>query len=466
MTLWSGRFDTAPDPEAFAFGVSFGFDRALFEDDVTGSLAWAEALGAAGVLSADDTRAIVDGLQAILAEGRRDPSWVSGPDEDVHSFVERKLVERIGDAGRRLHTGRSRNEQVSLDLRLYVRRRIPVLQAEVAALVAACVDRAERADAAVMPSYTHLRRAQPVLVAHYFLSHAAALRRDHARLAAAAAEADALTLGSGAIAGTSYAIDTARLASRLGFSRVVANSIDASSDRDFVAAFLYAASLAMVHLSRLAEDLIIFTGEEYGFFDLADASATGSSMMPQKKNPDPLELVRGKTGRAIGRLTGWLTTMKALPSGYNKDLQEDKEAVFDAEATLGASLGASRAVVSRLSLDADRSGRAASGLLLATDVADYLVARGMPFRRAHEVVGALVRRLLAEGRDFSALTLAEWREASELFGDDVPQVATALAAVEARRTPQSTSPQAVRMALDECRKWLASQEAGRSVAAG
>jgi argininosuccinate lyase len=461
MTLWSGRFDTAPDPAAFEFGVSFGFDRALFEDDVTGSIAWAEALGVAGVLSSDDARAIVEGLRAILEEGSRDPSSVSGPDEDVHSFVERKLVERIGDAGRRLHTGRSRNEQVSLDLRLYLRRRIPALQADVAALVGACADQADRAGGALMPSYTHLRRAQPVLVAHYFLSHAAALRRDHARLAAASDEADALTLGSGAIAGTSYPVDTALLARRLGFSRVVANSMDASSDRDFVASFLYAGSMAMMHLSRLAEDLIIFTGEEHGLFDLADASATGSSMMPQKKNPDPLELVRGKTGRAIGRLTGWLATMKGLPSGYNKDLQEDKEAVFVAETTLQASLRAAHAVLSRLSVNAERTERAASGLLLATDVADYLVARGMPFRRAHEVVGALVRRLLAEGRDFGALTLAEWREASELFGDDVTLAATALASVQARRTPQSTHPQAVRLALEECRRWLAAREAGR-----
>jgi argininosuccinate lyase len=462
MTLWSGRFDTEPDPAAFDFGMSFGFDRVLFEDDVTGSIAWAEALGGAGVLSPADTRAMIDGLQAVLDEGTRDPASVSGPDEDVHSFVERKLVERIGDTGRRLHTGRSRNEQVSLDLRLYLRRRILSLQADVAALVAACADQAERAGAALMPSYTHLRRAQPVLVAHYYLAYAAALRRDHARLASAADEADALTLGSGAIAGTSYAIDTARLAARLGFSRVVANSVDASSDRDFVAAFLYACSVAMVHLSRLAEDLIIFTGEEHGFFELADASATGSSMMPQKKNPDPLELVRGKTGRTIGRLTGWLATMKGLPGGYNKDLQEDKEAVFDAEKTLQASLRAARAVVSRLSLNAERSGRAASGLLLATDVADYLVARGMPFRRAHEVVAALVRRLLAEGRDFGSLTLTEWREANELFGEDAPRIATALASVEARRTPQSTNPQAVRHALEECWGWLATQGVART----
>jgi argininosuccinate lyase len=456
MTLWAGRFDTAPDPEAFDFGVSFGFDRVLFEDDVTGSLAWADALADAGVLSAEDARSIASGLEAILQEGRSNPGFVSGPDEDVHSFVERKLIERIGEAGRRLHTGRSRNEQVSLDLRLYLRRRIPNLQGAVAGLIAACLEQAERAGKVVMPSYTHLRRAQPVLVAHYFLSHVAALRRDYERLAAASDEADALTLGSGAIAGTSYAVDTAQLAKRLGFSRVVRNSIDASSDRDFVATFLYAAALTMVHLSRLAEDLIIFTGEEHGLFDLSDASATGSSMMPQKKNPDPLELVRGKAGRVLARLTGWLITMKGLPSGYNKDLQEDKEATFDAETTLSISVTATTAVLSKLTLRPERAEQAASGLLLATDVADYLVARGMPFRRAHEVVAGMVRGLLAEGRDFSTVTTEEWRRASNKFGDDASQAATALASVRAKRTPQSTHPDAVQAALLEARSWLGS----------
>jgi argininosuccinate lyase len=257
------------------------------------------------------------------------------------------------------------------------------------------------------------------------------------------------------VAGTSYPVDTAALARALGFSRVVRNSIDASSERDFVASFLFAASMTMVHLSRMAEDLIIFTGEEHGFFELSDASATGSSMMPQKKNPDPLELVRGKTGRAIGRLTGWLATMKGLPSGYNKDLQEDKEAVFDAEATVASALAATHAVIAKLSLNVQRSERAASGLLLATDVADYLVSRGMPFRTAHEVVGAMVRRLLSEGRDFSQLSLAEWRDASDMFGADAPRAATALASVQARRTPQSTHPDAVQAALAECRAWLA-----------
>ena len=456
-TLWSGRFDSAPDPDAFDFQVSFGVDRRLFEDDVTGSLAWAEALAKAGVLGEADADAVARALTAILEDGRGNPAWVSGPDEDVHSFVERVLVERIGDAGRRLHTGRSRNEQVSLDLRLYLRRRIPLLQQAIVRLVSVLLDQAEAAGEALMPSYTHLRRAQPVLVAHFLLGHAAAFRRDEARLGAVREGADALPLGSGAIAGTSYAVDTGMLAERLGFSRVVLNSLDASSDRDFVADFLQACSLAMVHLSRLAEDMIIFSGEEHGFFELADRTATGSSMMPQKKNPDPLELVRGKAGRVIGRLTGWLTTMKGLPAGYNKDLQEDKEAVFDAEDTLTVSLRAVSAVMRQIRLNEARAARGASGLLLATDVADYLASRGMPFRRAHEVVGGMVRRLLAEGRDFSDLTMAEWKDASELFGEDAPQAATALASVRARRTPQSTHPNAVRAAIAEMRRWAAAR---------
>lgn len=453
--LWSGRFDSAPDPAAFDFGVSFPFDRRLFEDDVTGSLAWAEALSRAGVLDAADTRAIIDALTAIREQGRTDPSWVNGDDEDVHSFVERQLVARVGDAGRRLHTGRSRNEQVSLDLRLYLRRRIPVLQEKLRGAITALTDQADRAGDALMPSYTHMRRAMPVLVSHFLMSHVAPLRRDYARLEMAREEANALPLGSGAIAGTGYAVDTTFLAERLGFSRVVANSMDASSDRDFAVSFLHAVSLSMVHLSRIAEDFILMTGEEFGFFELADSSATGSSMMPQKKNPDPLELVRGKAGRAIGHLTGFLITMKGLPTGYNKDLQEDKEPLFDAEDTLAVSLDATAAVVRNLTLNRARTNPAAAGLLLATDVADYLVARGMPFRQAHEVVGAMVRQLVVQKRDFESLSLDEWRQSSELFKDDVKQHVTAAASVRVRKTPQSTHPDSVAAAVRETKAWLA-----------
>ncbi len=453
--LWSGRFESEPDPRAFDFQASFRFDRQLFEDDVAGSLAWAEALQQAGVLSADDARRIVGALKDLLDHARRDPSFVDGPDEDVHSFVERQLVARVGDLGKRLHTGRSRNEQVALDLRLYVRRRIPLLQRAVALAIRALADQAADAGGALMPSYTHLRRAQPVLVAHFVLAHAAGLRRDFDRLEGVRAEADALPLGSGAIAGASYRIDTAALAARLGLSRVVANSMDAVADRDFVSAFLHACALAMVHLSRLAEDLIVFTSEEFGFFELSDVVATGSSLMPQKKNPDALELARGKAGRAIGHLAGWLSTLKGLPSGYNKDLQEDKEAVFDAEATLAGALAAVEPVIRTLKLNAERAERAASGLLLATDVAEYLVGRGLAFRTAHELVGTMVQRLIAERRDFASLSLAEWRAHSPLFEEDVTKYVTARASVERRLTPQSTRPDAVARALADLRAWLA-----------
>ncbi|PYR21213.1 MAG: argininosuccinate lyase [Acidobacteria bacterium] len=453
-TLWSGRFDIAPDAEALEFGASFRFDRRLFEDDVTGSLAWARALAAAGVLSKEDAQPIDLALSAMLEEARSNPDFVDGPDEDVHSFVERVLVERLGDAGRRLHTGRSRNEQVSLDLRLYLRRRIPIVQHAIAVLVDVLANQAADAADAVMPSFTHFRPAQPVLVAHFFLSHATPLRRDYARFTAARDECDALPLGSGAIAGTAYRVDVTRLAQELGFSRVVDNSMDASSDRDFAAAFLYACTMTMVHLSRLAEDLIILSGDAYHFFELPDALSTGSSMMPQKKNPDPLELVRGKTGRALGHLVGLLTAIKGLPTGYNKDLQEDKEAVFDAEDTLNGSLAVVRSVVGGLTVDRQRAASAASGLLLATDVADYLVARGVPFRRAHEIVGALVRQLVAEGRDFASLSMGEWRAASELFDGDIVNRMTPGVSVTAKATPQSTAPAAVEARLTEVRQWL------------
>ena len=456
--LWSGRFDEAPDRFLLQFGASFNFDRRLFEDDVRGSLAWAEALAAAGVLNAADAGAIRRGLEEILERGRTDPGFFdaerAAADEDVHSFVERELVQRIGEAGRRLHTGRSRNEQVALDLRLYLKRRIPIAQQAVAALITTLADQAERSGNALMPSYTHLRRAQPVLVAHFFLSHAAALRRDHIRFDTVLDELDELPLGSGAIAGTSYGIDVHALARTLGFSRVVANSIDATGDRDFVASYLFSAAMAMVHLSRLAEDLILFTSEEFGFFELADSAATGSSLMPQKKNPDPLELSRGKAGRAIGRLTGWLATMKGLPIGYSKDLQEDKEALFDAEDTLIGSFNATRAVLQGLTLQSAATEQAASGLLLATDVADYLVGKGVAFRDAHEMVGSLVRNLVREGRTFESLTLPEWQRHSNLFDQDVHQAISAAASVRKKQTPQSTHPDAVAAALAELRSWL------------
>lgn len=454
MAMWSGRFQGGPDPDVFEFGKSLPFDRRLLEDDITGSIAWAEALGQAGVLSSADVTNITQALDQIRSEANRSLDVQTADDEDVHSFVERKLIEKIGDAGRRLHTGRSRNEQASLDLRLYLRRRIPAIQQELRALALALIDRAESCGDAVMPSYTHLRRAQPVLAAHFFLAHVAPIERDIERFAQAAAAADAMPLGSGAIAGTSYDIDVDALARRLGFSKVVPNSLDAAGDRDFAAQFLFAVSMAGIHLSRLCEDLIIFSTDEFGFFDLDDSVATGSSLMPQKKNPDPLELVRGKSARGIGHLMQFLALLKSVPAGYSKDLQEDKESIFDAEDTIAGSLRSTAAVVRTLTFNPEPARAAASGVLLATEVADYLVAKGMPFRRAHEIVGGIVRDLVSRKADFSSLTLAEWKRYDAAFADDVRQWITPEAAVRNRRTSQSTNPEQVRARLAEARRRL------------
>ena len=454
-TLWSGRFSGEPDKDVFEYGKSLSVDRRLVEDDITGSVAWAEALGRTGVLATAEVRAITDGLEEIRRAVRVNPAvFETASDEDVHSFVERELVARIGDAGKRLHTGRSRNEQVSVDFRLYLMRRIPEVQGAIATLVEALALQAATAGSATMPSYTHMRRAQPVLVAHAWLSHAAAFRRDVDRLDVARAEADLMPLGSGAIAGTAYDIDVRFLADRLGFSRITANSIDTAGDRDFVATFLYACSMAMVHLSRLAEDVILFSSEEFGFVEIDDSVATGSSLMPQKKNPDPLELVRGKSGKAVGLLTGWLTTMKGLPLGYNKDLQEDKAIVFEAEDLTVACARTTATVIRTLTLRPEVTRAAASGLLLATEVADYLVARGLPFRSAHEVTGRIVRDLYERGADFSALTLDDWRRYDPHFEDGVFRVVTPEAAVAAKKTPQSTNPASVAAMLAETRSWL------------
>ena len=458
--VWSSRFSSDPDAAVFEHGRSLSVDRRLIDDDISGSAAWAEALGRAGVLTAADVSAIATGLEAVRTAVRADPSILDrAADEDVHSFVERELVERIGDAGRRLHTGRSRNEQVSVDFRLYLRRRIPNLQRDVRALIEALAHQAGAAGDAVMPSYTHLRRAQPVLVAHVWLSHAAAFRRDVDRLDAARHEADLMPLGSGAIAGTSYDVDVAWLAGRLGFSRVVANSIDASGDRDFVASFLFACSMTMVHLSRLAEDVIVWSSEEFGFFEIDESVATGSSLMPQKKNPDPLELVRGKSGKTLGLLAGWLATMKSLPLGYNKDLQEDKAVAFEAEDIVSGCARATATVVRTLALRPTVTRTAASGLILATEVADVLVSKGVAFRTAHEITGKIVRELVAAGKDFNALTLADWRRYDPRFDESVLKVVTPEAAVAARVTPQSTNPQAVARALAELTSWLGARQA-------
>jgi len=441
--------DPGPAADVFAYGKSLPVDKRLLADDIAGSDAWARALGKAGVLTAADVEAITRGLADILGAVAADASLIDrADDEDVHSFVERELIARIGDTGKRLHTGRSRNEQVSVDFRLYLRRRIPEIQRTLAGLVAALAGQAASAGQAVMPSYTHLRRAQPVLVAHVWLSHAQVFRRDAERFDAARHEADIMPLGSGAIAGTAYDIDTKFLAERLGFTRVTANSIDTSGDRDFVAAFPLPAALTMVHLSRLAEAVILWTSEEFGFFELHDSVATGSSLMPQKKNPDPLELVRGKSGKVGGLLSGWLMTMKGLPLGYNKDLQEDKAIAFEAEDTVIGCARTTATVVRTLTLRPDVTRTAASGLLLATEVADYLVHTGMPFRTAHEVSGKIARDLYQGGRDYASMTLADWRRYSDSFDDTIFAAVGHRGAGAGGWPPRATGPGAVGPALE------------------
>ena len=391
----------------------------------------------------------------MLEQARSDPAFVAGDDEDVHSFVERQLVERLGDAGRRLHTGRSRNEQVSLDLRLYLRRRIPLLQRGVAGVVAALAAQAASAGDALMPAFTHFRPAQPVLVAHFFLAHAAPLRRDFDRLAGARDEADALPLGTGAIAGTSYAVDVDALARDLGFSRVVANSIDASSDRDFAATFLYACAMTMVHLSRLAEDLIIFCGDEHRFFELSDALSTGSSMMPQKKNPDPLELVRGKTGRAIGHLVGMLTTIEGAAERLQQGSAGRQAGRVRRRGHAGR-LPRRGAVGGRRP---DAQSRAGGGGGIGPAPGDrrggLSGGQGVPFRRAHEIVGALVRKLVAEKREFGRCRSRNGGRPASCSMPTSSRAITPAASVAAKRTPQSTAPAAVGAALARgAGRWL------------
>src|SRR5687768_3470625 len=384
--MWGGRFTDKTDPGFAAFNNSFRFDRRLFEVDVAASIAYSQALENARVITAADGTRIRDGLKTILEEGCRDDSQA----EDVHSFVEARLVELIGDAGRKLHTGRSRNDQVATDFRLWLRHAIDHLDATLRLTQTALLDFAETNSEVVIPGYTHLQRAQPVLLAHWCLAYFEMLARDRDRLTDARRRVNVMPLGSAALAGTSFPIDREALAQSLGFEGVSRNSLDAVSDRDFCVEFLSACSLIMVHLSRLAEDVIIYATTEFGCFELGDAIATGSSLMPQKKNPDSMELVRGKAGRVFGDLIGLLATLKGLPLAYNKDMQEDKEAVFDAFDTVTTSLQVTGTVLMNIHVNQVALG----GYMNATELADYLVRKGMPFREAHEIVGRVVIRAI------------------------------------------------------------------------
>ena len=455
--LWGGRFRGATDPGFARFNRSFGFDRRLFEADVLGSLAHCEGLRAAGVLAGDEAEAIEGGLRGLLAraESEGEVFFADEEAEDVHSFIEARLIESVGDAGRRLHTGRSRNDQVATALRLWLRGEIDRAAESVRGVQAALLDLAESHADAVLPGYTHLQRAQPVLFAHWCLAYFEMLARDRERLSEVRRRTNILPLGSAALAGTSHPIDRELVARFLGFDSVSRNSLDAVSDRDFCVEFASSASLVMAHLSRLAEDLIIYATAEFGFVELSDAVATGSSLMPQKKNPDALELVRGKTGRVYGHTLALLTIIKGLPLTYNKDMQEDKEAVFDTADTVRESLEVTATVLRNMRLREARARDAASvGYMNATEMADYLVRRGQPFREAHEAAGRMVLHGLSKGLELHELELEELREFSPLVSEDVFEALSLERTLATKSQAGGTSPERVREALAAARASL------------
>jgi argininosuccinate lyase len=453
MKLWGGRFKGESDAAFARFNSSFSFDRRLIEADIEASRAHAEALVAAGILSEGEARRIAWGLNEILRRAREDKGYLDSREaEDVHSFVEAELVAAIGDPGYKLHTGRSRNDQVATDLRLFLRAEIDVTREAIRDLQRALVEAAEVNRECVIPGYTHLQRAQPILFAHYLLAYFEMLNRDCARFLGVRSRVNQLPLGAGALAGTGFRLDRELVAQRLGFDGVCENSVDAVSDRDFVIEFIGAAAITMVHLSRLAEDLIIYSTAEYGFVELADAVSTGSSLMPQKKNPDSLELIRGKAGRVFGHHAALLATMKGLPLAYNKDMQEDKEALFDTIDTLLGSLGVMATVLRNMRVNGERTRQASTtGYLNATDLADYLVRKGLEFRKAHEVVGRVVMHAIEQGKALEEISLEEYRGFSDKFEDDLYASLSIEASLAGKSALGGTSPERVNEALAKAR---------------
>ena len=454
MKLWEGRFDAPTAADADAFNESLSFDKKLWRADITASVAHATMLGKCGIISDEESAAICEGLKGIYADIEAGKLAVEGQ-EDIHSFVENELVARIGQVGKKLHTARSRNDQVATDFRLYARasadRAIEALKAIISALLA----RAKETVKYIMPGFTHLRKAQPVNCAQYFNAYSEMFLRDLDRFSALRKRMNVMPLGSAALAGTSYPIDREVTREMLGFDSISQNSLDAVSDRDFVAEYLFCASLAMAHLSRLCEDTILYTSDEFGYWVIPDAYSTGSSIMPQKKNPDIPELVRGKTGRVYGHLMAILTTIKGIPLAYNKDLQEDKEPFFDAETTLESCLAIYTALVSQLSFNVNAMYEAAGeGYATATDVADYLAKRGVPFRDAHAVTGRLVRYCIEQGKTLPSLTLEEFRAASPVFEEDVLTAVTTRASAEGRNSVGGSSTEAAKAGIASIRKRL------------
>ncbi len=448
MKLWGGRFEKETAGLVDAFGASIAFDQRLFAQDIKGSIAHATMLAEIGVLTADDAAKIIEGLKGILVDAEAGKIAWREDAEDIHMNVEALRTERIGAAGKRLHTGRSRNDQVALDTRLYTMDACDEIIALLEGLIRALLTAAETHLGTLMPGYTHLQKAQPVTLAHHLMAYVQMLLRDRERFTQAKSRAAVMPLGAGALAGTTYPLNRGRVAELLGFDRITANSLDSVSDRDFALDFIFSASTCMMHLSRFCEELILWSAQEFGFVTMDDAYSTGSSIMPQKKNPDVAELIRGKTGRVFGALQSLLVTLKGLPLAYNKDMQEDKEALFDAHDTLSMCLKVFTPMFETLTFRKERMARAAAeGFTNATDAADYLVKKGLPFRDAHAVLGRLVGHCVKESRALLDLSLDELKAFSPVFERDVFEAITPEACVELRNLPGGPAPEAVKAAI-------------------
>ena len=453
---WGGRFSAGADPTAEAFTSSLSFDRRLWPHDIRGSAAWARALERAGLIDATERAAIERGLESVRAELESGRFTFRRELEDIHMNVERRLIEITGPVGGKLHTGRSRNDQIALDERLYLRDVLGDLDAALVAVQSALLAQAEKHREAAMPGYTHLQRAQPVLLAHHLLAYVAMLDRDRERFADCGRRVNVMPLGSAALAGAAFAIDREALARDLGFAAPSSNSMDAVADRDYVLEFLAAAAVLSMHCSRLAADLTLWATSEFGFVEFADAFATGSSIMPQKKNPDVAELIRGKTGRLYGNLMAVLTVMKGLPLTYNSDMQEDKEPLFDTVDTLEAVLRVLPPMLESLTFRVDRMLHAAGAFYsTATDLADYLVRKGLPFREAHEIVGRAVREGIAKSKELGELSLEELKRFSPLIEKDVYGALSVESSLRARAVTGGTAPDAVARAIAEARARVA-----------
>ncbi|AXF78533.1 argininosuccinate lyase [Erwinia tracheiphila] len=457
MALWGGRFTQAADQRFKQFNDSLRFDYRLAEQDIIGSIAWSKALVTVNILTTEEQQELEDALNALLNDVRANPQQILDSDaEDIHSYVEGRLIEKVGALGKKLHTGRSRNDQVATDLKLWCKAQVSELLIAVRQLQQALVVTAEANQDAVMPGYTHLQRAQPVTFAHWCLAYVEMLARDESRLEDALKRLDVSPLGCGALSGTAYEIDREQLADWLGFASATRNSLDTVSDRDHVLELLSAAAISMVHLSRFAEDLIFFNTGESGFLELSDRVTSGSSLMPQKKNPDALELIRGKCGRVQGALTGMMMTLKGLPLAYNKDMQEDKEVLFDALDTWSDCLHMAVLVVDGIQVKRPRCQDAAEqGYANATELADYLVAKGVPFREAHHIVGEVVVAAIDQGVALEALDLKTLQTFSNVIDDDVYALLSLQSCLDKRNAKGGVSPQQIRLAIAVAKQRLA-----------